>query len=92
MEGKGKQLARKATPTSSQQTLQESVVLCVVYKQKGVKWKELTDTVTYFIAKDSLPIYVYGWENVIFIIKSSYELRSMLLRGACTSATPVVCM
>ena len=46
------------------------------------KWKKLTDTVTYFIAKDSLPIYKYGLENVIFIIKSSYELRSMLLRGA----------
>ena len=47
-----KQLDHKATPappTSSQQMLQESVVMWV--------WKELTGTVIYFIAKDSLPTY-----------------------------------
>ena len=32
----------------------------LVYEQKDAKWKELIDTVTYFIAKDSLPIYTYG--------------------------------
>ena len=34
-------------------------MLRVAYGQKGAKWKELTDTVTYFIAKDYLPIYIY---------------------------------
>ena len=72
--------------------LQELLALRVVYEQKGAKWKELTETVTYFIARDFPSIYTYGWENVIFIIKSSYELHSMLLRGACKSATPVVRM
>ena len=57
---KGQAAGPQSYTNSSQQTLQESVVLRVVYEQKGVKWKELTDTVTYFIAKDSLPIYAYG--------------------------------
>ena len=70
--------------------LQESVALCAVYERKSAKWKELTDTVTYFIAKDTLPTYTYGSEMLFLFIKSSHELRSMLLRGACNSATPVV--
>ena len=68
--------------TATLQTLHESFALRVAYEWKGTKWKMPTDTVTYFIVKGSLSIYMYGWENVIFIIKSSYELRSMLLRGA----------
>ena len=72
--------------------MNESVALCVAYEQKGPKWKKPTDTATYFIVKGSLSLYTYSLENVIFIIKSSYELRSMLLRGACKSATPIVGM
>ena len=37
----------------------KSVALHVMYKRKGAEWKEVTDTVTYFIAKDSLPTYTY---------------------------------
>ena len=61
MEGKGKQPACKATPappTSSQPTLQESMVMRVAYERKSARWKELTDAVSYFIAKDSLPVYM----------------------------------
>ena len=57
---KGKHPAPKATPvptTSSQLTLQESITMVQAYERKGAKWKELTDAVTYFIAKDSLPVY-----------------------------------
>ena len=61
---------------------QELVVLRV-----GQNGRSSQTHLTYLIAKDS-----YGWENVIFIIKSSYELRSMLWRGACKAATPVVGM
>ena len=46
--------------TGSQRTLQELVALRVAYKRNGTKRKELTATVTYFNAKDSLPIYMYG--------------------------------
>ena len=58
MEGKGNQPAYKVTPgplTSNQLILQESMVMRVAYERKGAKWKELTDAVTYFIAKDSHP-------------------------------------
>ena len=30
------------------------------HERKGTKWKELTGTVIYFIAKDSLPTYTYA--------------------------------
>ena len=52
--------------TGSQRTLQESVALHVMYERKGTHWKELTDTVTYFIAKDSLPICICMVEKVLF--------------------------
>ena len=60
MDGKSKQPPRTATPApeaSSQPTLLETLRMAHAYKRKGAKWKELTDTVTYFIATDSLPIY-----------------------------------
>ena len=40
-------------------TLQELVALHVAYERKGAKWKEVTDTVTYLITKNSLPTYTY---------------------------------
>ena len=36
--------------------VQESVALRVTYERKIANWKKLTDTVTNFIAKDSLPV------------------------------------
>ena len=82
MEGKGKQPARKATPappTSSQQTLQESMTVRVAYERKSAKWKELTDAVTYFIAKDSLPIFTVkksGFKRLMRTFDPRYELPS----------------
>ena len=82
MEGKGKQPARKATPappTSSQQTLQESITVRVAYERKSAKWKELTDAVTYFIAKDSLPIFTVeksGFKRLMRTFDPRYELPS----------------
>ena len=40
-----------------QSTLKESLERGQKYERKGKKWKELTDAVTYYIAKDSLPVY-----------------------------------
>ena len=42
--------------TGSQRMVQESVALRVTYERKIANWKKLTDTVTNFIAKDSLPV------------------------------------
>ena len=41
----------------------KSVALCVVYERKCTQWKELTGTVINFIAKDSLPTYMYTLMN-----------------------------
>ena len=51
-------------------SLQESVPSRVAYERKGAKWKELTDTVTYFIAKESLPINTYGCELLHLSLKA----------------------
>ena len=82
MDAKGKLPARKATPvpsTSSQLTLQKSMTIAQSYERKGAKWKELTDTVTYFIAKDSLPIYTVeksGFKRLLRTFDARYELPS----------------
>ena len=82
MDTKGKQPARKDTPVptmSSQLTLQESITMVQAYKQKGAKWKELTDAVTYFIAKDSLPVYTVeksGFKQLMKTFDARYQLPS----------------
>ena len=56
---------RNSTPRGSGQTssktsrasLEEIVAKTQKYEKKGKRWKELTDVVTYCIAKDSLPLY-----------------------------------
>ena len=85
MEEKGKQLACKATPappTSSQPTFQELMVMRVAYEQISARWKELTDAVTYFIAKDSLPVYMVeksGFKRLMDIWSQIQTTFSLLL-------------
>ena len=43
--------------TLGQLTIQDAIVKTQKYKKKGKRWKELTDSVVYYIAKDCLPIY-----------------------------------
>ena len=59
MSNKVKTSVQKTTPTpvNSQPTLVESITKSQRYERRGKKWKELTDAVTYFVAKDCLPIY-----------------------------------
>ena len=47
--------------------LHESVVLRVAYERIGTKWKELTDTVTQIIAKDSFYIYIGTVMKMLFL-------------------------
>ena len=49
--------ARRTVVDVRQSTLAEAVANSQRYERKGKKWKELTDAITYFIAKDALPIY-----------------------------------
>lgn len=64
MSNKVKTSVQKTTPApvNSQPTLVESITKSQRYERKGKKWKELTDAVTYFVAKDCLPIYVHSRE------------------------------
>ena len=41
------------------------------YEGKGKRWKEITDGVTYYIAKDSLPIYTIekpGFKKILVTV------------------------
>ena len=90
MDGKSKQPSRTATPApaaSSQPTLQETLTTAQAYERKGAKWKELTDAVTYFITKDSLPIYTVeksGFKRLLRTFDARYQLpsRSYFFRTA----------
>lgn len=82
MDAKGKQSSRNATPMptkSSQLSLQESITLGHVYERKGTKWKELTEAVTYFIAKECLPIHTVeknGFKQLLRAFDARYQLPS----------------
>ncbi len=54
---------------------------------KGVKWKELTDAVIFYLAKDCLPFYTVekpGFRKLVETLDSRYELpsRSYFSRAA----------
>ena len=54
--------------SSSQVTIKEALEKCKKYQRHGEKWEELTDSVTYCLAKDMLPMYsvegCFGQKNV----------------------------
>ena len=81
-EGKDKQPADKATPgpsMSSQPMLQESMGMRVAYERKGAKWKELTNAVTIFIAKDSLPIFAVEKSGFKWLMRTFHTAFPLLL-------------
>ena len=62
-----------------QPTLAEAVANSQRYERKGKKWKELTDTITYFIAKDALPNYTVekpGFKRLLNSLDPRYEVPS----------------
>ena len=46
-----------------QPTIAASFAQGQLYPHHGKKWKELTDSITRFVAKDSLPIHVHRYEE-----------------------------
>ena len=91
---------RSKTTTSAtllpvaQSTIQESVERAQKYERKGKKWKELTDSITYCIAKDCLPINIVegaGCKKMINTFDSRYEIPGrnhfsrIALPSLCTS-------
>ena len=80
--------------TSTQQTLQESMEKSQKYDRKGKKWNELTSAVTYFIAKDSLPVHTVekpGFKRLLNVMDSRYEVpsRTYLSRTAISTKSKI---
>ena len=54
---------------SKQQPKMDSFVKTTMYSRESSKWKELTDSVTYCIAKDMLPIRIVEKEGFKTLVK-----------------------
>ena len=68
-------------PIFSQPNIKEKIAvwLCDTNPRHGKKWKELTDSVTHFIVKDSLPIHTVAksaFKDIIKKFDSRYEIPS----------------
>ena len=62
-----------------QPTLAETIGNSQSYEWKGTKWKELTDVITFFVARDTLPIYTIeksGFKWLLNSLDPRYELPS----------------
>jgi len=78
---KESQIAIGSSSSSSRKRSADQLSLPEVqrYERKGKKWKELTDAVMFYIAKDCLPLYTVekpGFKNLMAKFDSRYELPS----------------
>ena len=67
-----------------QSTLQESLEKSQKYERKSKKWKDITDAVTYCIAKDSLPIYTVekpGFQRLVKTLDNDSQYLVILQCG-----------
>ena len=63
----------------NQPTYQEAMARLQPYDRKGKKWKELGDYITYFIAKDCLPVNTVegaGFRKMVKTFDSRYDIPS----------------
>ena len=68
----------------------ETITRCQPYEKKGKRYAELTNAVTYCIAKDSLPIHTVertGFKAMLRAFDSRYEIpsRNYVLFTNCTA-------
>ena len=69
----------RCVPPVNQPTYQEAMVRSQPYDRKGKKWKELSNSITYFIAKDCLPINTVegaGFRKMVKTFDSRYDIPS----------------
>ena len=74
----------------SQSTIQETIERTQKYEQKGKKWKELTDSITFCITKDCLPINVVegaGFKMICFDLRYKIPSQNQFSR----IALPALC-
>ena len=60
-------------------TIQNAIEKTQKYEKKGKRWKELTDSVVYYIARDCLPIYTVekpGFKKLLGTFDARYEIPS----------------
>lgn len=68
-----------STVLADQPTITESIEKNTKYEKKGKRWKELTESVAYCVAKDSLPIRAVekpGFKRLLGTFDSRYEIPS----------------
>ena len=71
--------AQRTAVDVRQPTLVQAIANSQRYERKGKKWKELTDAITYFIAKDALPIYTVEkprFKQLLSSLDPRYEVPS----------------
>ncbi len=76
---RSKQRAEPVKLPANQSTLTEVVETAQSYERKGGKWKELTESVTFFLAKDGQPMYTVekpGFRRMLKIFDARYQLPS----------------
>lgn len=76
---RGKQPAEPVRLPTNQPTLAKVVETTQPYDRKGKKWKELTDSVTFCLAKDGLPLYSVekpGFKHLLKTFDSRYQVPS----------------
>ena len=64
---------------SQQPTLKEVVEIAQSYEKQGKKWKELTDSVTFFLAKDAQPMFTVekpGFRKLLGDFDPRYKIPS----------------
>ena len=72
-----KQTQSKSMPT--QQTLEEAISSAEKYQRSSKRWQQLTDHVTYMIAKDMMPLNTVeksGFKRMVYAFDKKYELPS----------------
>jgi hypothetical protein len=73
---KKKASANSSSELQSQITIQASIEKCQLYDKKGKRWRELTDAVTHYIAKEAAPIQTVekaGFKRLLKTFDSRYE-------------------
>ena len=72
----GKQQTPTRSITEKEQPTMEVIETAQTYERGGKKWKELTESVTYFLARDGQPMYTVkkpGFHKMLKIFDSKYQ-------------------
>ena len=65
--------------TMTQRTIKESLTRSTKYPRGSPKAKEMTCAITYYLAKDAVPLYTVekpGFKHMVFKLDPRYELPS----------------